>query len=350
MSDIGSNGVPAVLVLGSANATPLAAGSSPAALSEGQLGIFSSQTGLSVTTSTTTGVFFATKLPDGTIIKSKGDIRPANLVAATTSCYVAGTQGVVRIGNGFCAKCDQAPGIKISVITGHSRSLLGYAPLTKSYYAAPECCTGEGDAGEVFAMLQSIRDQINNDPDKLFTAALLSGADGSTVIANENTYDPAATGQPYIRITANAEAVTNWVGFPYMTANPVGVMFDAAAVGFGCCGDITITKTTPAVYRQNSGYVVRFMEWDAAFNQGLFPHRTMTAAGVTFTPPMNSVAATNYDIYTFQYYDPIVTGGIEYPDPKLLFLAVPTGGTSDTISSVVNTVLGTSLTDCTANA
>lgn len=230
----------------SGNQAPLAAGSAPSALANGQVGVFDFHTGLSI---------------DGTVLPSAQDIYLAVGINRTTGgtdaaedlqksagqvlqvknnktydvkAYVDEVAKVIEV-TGFTAKCNSEYALKVEFRNRKSYGVNGYNQFAKTFSFVTGCCpaTACDDCASSISspveLAKGLADQINADQDKLITASLfgwkitavINGAPTSdadtTVTIGTTTYtvpvlDADTTAQAAAKIVA---AINTQANSPY---------------------------------------------------------------------------------------------------------------------------------------
>lgn len=190
----------------------LAAGNPITSLADGQIGVFSSETGLSIDSAVAVNninnVFIAVgHIVDGAaavneLTKSAGQsIQTRNVRAYTSRCYSKAQAQIVDITD-FKAKCDTDYAIKLSFSNQDIYRSFGYNRFGKTFAFRSSCCTEECNAcpeGSCYEVVTSFVSQFNADPDGLFTASIFV----NKIVATVNT---APTADGTISITVGTEA------------------------------------------------------------------------------------------------------------------------------------------------
>lgn len=300
----------------------LGAGATPETLAEGQLGVFSALTGLSITSgSTTTPWYIAVGTANG-YRKSPGTIRAANNLVSNVACYTAAVTKIVDV-RGICAECATDYAIKVDIYSPDQSHEFGYQPRFQTVTYTSPCCT-DGSAS-CLELAQGLRDAINDDPRSLFTAYLLDPDDvsvGAGVI-DEETWDVDTDGCPVIRLIANAASIADFCGIPETYTFPTGVNFEVSTQGLKCCTPAsTVVTVRDITYAVGAGGDVKYMEWADAGDAEVGPYR-LTESGVTTATDLNAVNSSTYALLSLDYTDPHETAGQIVTDPKAAVIAIP---------------------------
>lgn len=318
----------------------------PNGLAAGQMGVFD-ENGDALTTvalgeTVQDKIFVAVGLGNGKFRRTPGYIKAASLKAVNFQCYTAAVQKIVDIED-MCSECDGERYIKIIVTSSNAWTGYGYNQYVKTFAAREGCCTGSVTCK---AILKDLRDQINNDDEGLFTAVATNPSNDATLNdAALDSWDYGANGCPNLRISANAQAVSDFVGIPELYDWPTGVAFEVVAKGFQCCADgTTVTVDTEITYAEGAGADIKYLEWTDAGNAEAGPYR-QTVSGVVTPITTNAVAGGTYHQLNLLYTEPIAgdTGAMQYSDPKEAIIAMPSGTTAVTLWTVLDDQLGTTL-------
>jgi hypothetical protein len=226
----------------------------------------------------------------------------------------------------MCATCDAEAFIKVHFTSANVWQLNG-TPKVKTYALRTDCCTGQ--TASCIDLVRTIRDQINADKDKLFTASAIGVASGTTSVLNDaqlTAWNVATNGCPGIRLTANSTPVSDFCGIPYIYDFPTGVAIAANVRGFSCCTPATtITQITQPVYAEGAGADIKYLEWSNAANSLNGTPPVITDSGVVFSRDLNAVATTNYAQITIAVDDVVSGAFLTYQEPKTYVFAIPTG-------------------------
>lgn len=229
----------------------LAAGNPVTALADGQLGVFSSETGLSIDSAVAlnniNNVFIAVGgIVDGSatvneITKSAGQsIQTRNVKSYTSKCYSVARPQILDITD-FKAMCNTDYAIKLSFVNQDIYRSFGMNSFGKTFAFRTSCCTEECGAcpeGSCYEVVTSFLSQFNNDPDGLFTAELFVNkvnatintaptADGTiTVTLGSESFDVAILNADTETGVATkiVAAINATVGSNWQASNLLGVM------------------------------------------------------------------------------------------------------------------------------
>lgn len=313
----------------------------PNGLAAGQVGVFDQDgDAIAAAAAVEEKIFIAVGLGNGLFRRSPGYIQASAIKAVNFQCYTAPVEKIVDITD-ICTECSGERYIKIRIQSSNAWTGYGFNEYVKTFATREVCCT---DTPTCQAILMDLRDQINDDPEALFTAIATDPADDSELNdAALDAWDYAANGCPNLRITANAQAVAGFVGIPETYVWPTGVSFDVSVKGFTCCSPATaVAVDTELTYAEGAGGDVMYNEWFDLGNTGVGPYR-LTASGVQTAHTLNAVAAGTYHILNILYHEPTTNGHLTYGDPKEVLVAMPSGTTAVTLWQVLDDQLGTGL-------
>lgn len=228
----------------SGNQAPLAAGSRPDVLADGQIGAFNVHTGLSVDGTVLADcqdIFLAVGRAATGLERSAGQmIQVRHARSFTAKGYVAALPKIVDIA-GYVARCETDYALKFELRNGESYRLNGYSGLLKTFTFRTGCCADQctpcalGDANELAIGLAT---QINNDPDGLISASYISNLINATVTAGASATAsmtvtvgttvytvPVVSGNTATLVAlAIATAINTTAGSPYRATNAAGVL------------------------------------------------------------------------------------------------------------------------------
>lgn len=288
----------------------------------GQFGIFS-PTGGAAPSTAGSEFYVAVKTANSSV--RTDIINPAKVKYVNAYCPTTAISPVTDILY-MCATCNAEAYIKVAFRSANVWQLNGTDKI-KTYALRTDCCTGQ--TASCIELVRSIRNQINADPDKLFTAVAVGVSGGNTTVLNDATltsWNVGTNGCPGIRLTANSIPVADFTGIPYIYDFPTGVSFDTTIKGFSCCSPATtVTQITQPVYAEGAGADIKYLEWSNAANAQNGTPPIITDSGVVFSRDLNAVAGTNYAQITIALDDVVDGSFLTYQDPKTYVFAIPTG-------------------------
>lgn len=228
-------------------------------LAPGQLGIFDSNTNISVDAATTVKpreVYLALGVDrdgDSTvedILKSAGQvIQIKHIKNFNLKCYTQALPKIVEI-TGFTAKCETEYGLKLEVRNQLGYLTNGYNQVAKTFVIKTSCCEQEdcvscpqGDCNEIAIKLAAA---INTDQDKVFKAELIDGPGGAVVT------DPDSFGTSILTLGS----ITGGSGYTNGSYTNVAL---TGGSGTGATANITIAGgavTAVTIVNGGSGYEV----------------------------------------------------------------------------------------------
>ena len=291
---------------------------------------------------TTAGSDFKVLVKTATGIVTTDVINRSKLKYANAYCPTTPVAPVIDILY-MCATCNTEAFLKVSFRSANVWQLNGTDKL-KTYALRTDCCTGQ--TASCIELVRSIRNQINADPDKLFTAQAIGRASGTTSVLDDaalTAWNVATNGCPGIRLTGVGQAIADFTGIPYIYDYPTGVSISATVRGFSCCSPATsVTQITQPVYAEGAGADIKYLEWSNAANSQNGTPPIITDSGVVFSRDLNAVATTNYAQITLALDDRTNGTFLTYQDPKTYVFAIPTGQSTaaDLFVKRLDTLLG----------
>lgn len=340
------------------NLAALAAGSRVTALAPGQIGVFDSNTNLSIDgTGLNRNFYLAVGLDldgDGVtddVAKSSGsNIQKRNIQYYSFRPHTAGRTMKVKLG-GYTADCETEYGIKLELRNQEIYRTQGYNQFTKTYSIVTGCCDGctptcpSGDANEITKLLKI---NINNDPSGLIVARAIARQDVTT--ATHGTSVDINTGEvvsdadlealmafnaaqadvaDFVYTDLEIETVTQALRtFGDLNLNyfyPRETVVIASKIeGFKCNGTLTTTQT--AVFEEGNGYDIKQLEYVAkGFKES--PYRLSTLNGVADPKVYNTVATEKYDQIALTYDQFSIGAWLEYYNNLATIIAIPEAST-----------------------
>lgn len=315
------------ILFSTGNAAILAAGSRPASLAIGQLGIFSYKTGTSIDSTSAVAEADEFYIAVGTDPQATGvlsDIRTSagqyiqmkNVTALTYRCYSA-SQGEIHDITGFVANCNTEYAIRIGLQVEKAYVDFGYNLPTKTFTYVTSCCNDCGSgcpSGDCNELAFGLLTTINNDPDGLFIANFLdyTTTPGTPIVVADGGYtawvaDSANAGKCLgLRITSIATALGSYIaGINLNYDYPrVPVLIISLIEGFACNGAVALIQG--AINEQGGVYDLLKEESDAFGNtaSGHGPFRVSELLGMPFAKNVSiaGVAGSKYAQY-------IISGG-----------------------------------------
>ncbi|MDB4285900.1 hypothetical protein N9933_01200 [bacterium] len=313
----------------------LAAGSEVSALSHGQIGVFDSNTGLSIDgTSPSREFFIAVGVnPAGSgvmsdLSKSAGQkIQTRNISGFTYREHTAAQPEITEI-TGFKASCDADYAVKLEFRNQQIYRRQGFNQYTKTYAIRTACCEGcegcpSGDCVEIAKLMVA---NMNDDVDNLITAVSFATEpltivthgtstdyainDEITLVADLDalmTFNAAQTDLALrvcvgIKITTSPLAVQSFCTINTNYFNPRGTTVITSLIsGFACNGTKTITQNI--AFEEGNGYDVLQKEFHAGgWNAKPGPYRVNTVSGLP-AAGFNYMASANekYDVFNLSY-------------------------------------------------
>lgn len=322
------------------NQAVLPAGQRPDTLAPGQIGVFSYDTGLSLSAASNVAdareIFLAVGLDtdgDGAtdnIAKSAGHKITRNLVTALTDhCSVAALGKIVQLSN-FTASCETEYAIKIEVRNQMGYLMHGYNPIYKSFNFVTGCCddgctTGDCDASSQPLLALGLAQAINADQDDVFQAILWD-----TTANAEVDFDDVAqwiadnpTGTLAIRITSEPIKMARMLGgYNLQYFNPRGTdMVLSTTAGFECNG--TISTIREMRYSEGDAYDIRELEYEAGGWTGNPGPYRLSHTDVGREIVYQSVPGTKYSQIDMTYDIHVVGGWEEYRNNLRTTVAIP---------------------------
>lgn len=239
----------------SGNQAPIAAGSKPDALANGQIGVFNFHTGLSVDGTVlpdTQDIYLAVginRTSGGVAVaediqRSAGQVlQIRNSKTYDVKAYVDEVQKVVEL-SGFTARCETDYSLKIEFRNQRSYLQNGYNQFAKTFNfftgccATPACDDCPNNISSPIELAQGLADNINSDPDKLVIASLFAWKIGTTVTAGASANGnltvtvgttaytvPVLSGDSATVVASKiAAAINTQANSPYRASNLLGVL------------------------------------------------------------------------------------------------------------------------------
>lgn len=266
----------------------------------GQIGVFNSETNLSVNTANPPKEFYLAVGVDNSgsgtledINKSAGQmIQRENIRYYNGQPYTPGQPEVVEISD-FIAKCDTEFAIKLEFRNQKIYNLQGYNQFSKTYVVQAPCCGGECDPcppADGNELVKLFVNSINADKDGLVIAEAIDPT-SNTVIADLDTFiatnktvntDDDFTNDVVakIRLTTQPLNVYRFCDINLMYFKPrETVLIASLTAGFDCAGTVTVVQDV--TFEQGSGYDVRQREYKAGgWNGRPGPYRVSELNGV----------------------------------------------------------------------
>lgn len=319
-------------------------------------GTYPSTTGQFAVMSPTGGAAPSTEGADFIVLvkRANGDVRTdvinkAKVRFANAVCNTASVSPVIDV-RGICGICSADQGIKINFRYANTWLYDGN-DLPQSFIYTNQCCA---DSADCVALVRGLRDQINADQKNLFTASARNPNDNTELNdAALDTWDAEADGCPNLRLVANAQAVADFCGIPYLYEFPTGVSFDVTTYGFGCCSPVTsVVEVTAPVYAEGLGIDIKYLEWaNAANSQNGTPY-VITESGVVFGRDLNAAAGTSYAQITIAVNEDATHTFTTYPEAKTYVFALPINQNTASVAFIrrlddlLGTTFETSLDGC----
>ncbi len=337
------------ILVTSGNQAPLAAGNRVTSLALGQIGVFDARTRLSVSAATVATTkpreFFLAvgsdanldTVVDGTI--QSLNIGRGHVKAYNGRCYTPARPKIIDVTD-ICADCGTEYAVKVDITTSAAWFNYGFQQFSKTFNYVSPCCEGctNCDAGDCVDLARGLKDQINLDPDALFTAIVITPASAATTPAvttglseaQLDAYDVTANGCPVLRIIASTQGIKTWLGIPEQYEFPRGIGMQVSLQGFSCCGAVSTKQE--AVFEEGSGFDIGHREWDiAGYTTGIY---RQTESGVFLGP--NTRQSSNSGVYAQieLSHDQVTQGGwIDHIEPNQTLVAIPCASTT-TISGL----------------
>ena len=294
-------------------------------------------------------------------------IQTKNIVGFTEKAYNAGSPMKVVVAT-TSAKADTEYGIRIEFRNSRIYRFQGYNQFSKAFMVKTPCadlCVDECGNYDVTALMQLLKNEINQDAQGLVSASLITPVDLVTeastpanpdevVIAGLSTnYDIGdvvsaddiaviiafnASGTPKVNLqlelTSQPIKIGEWcqVNLAYHKLLETVLIVSPVEGGFSCPG-VTVTNTYP-VFAEGTGANIMQKEYHAGGWNGAGPY---VLSEVTGTPKGNieylANKATNYTQFILEYNVKSEGGWLEYENPLTTVIAIPSTHTN-TINSV----------------
>jgi hypothetical protein len=355
-----TNPVEQILVT-SGNAHILAKGKQVTDLAIGQIGLFSYPSGISVDSTST--IELADKFylavgvdPLGTgsladISKSAGEyIKLRKVVGIDARCYSPAQAKIQKLKDvsgtlGLNAKCDTEYGLKLIITNPAAYPTYGFNTPLFSFVvrtsACPSDCTGGACDAAGNEMVNLMVQEINSDPNGLFTAAMIDPNNSDAVVTSSG-YAAWVAANPGkylgIKVTTSAVALQTYSNvnlkydFPRMTDVNMTVFegFDSLA---------TVTTAQDLAYEQGAGYDVAHWEefaagWNGRIDKNAGTYRVSQIAGV-------ALGVTTYASKTGKYLTVAISNYLDEHNEDVVteqqnrtVIAIPCGETN-TIGDVM---------------
>lgn len=266
----------------------------------GQIGVFNSETNLSVDTANPPKEFYLAVGVDNSgsgtledINKSAGQmIQRENIKYYNGQPYTPGQPEVVEISD-FIAKCNTEFAIKLEFRNQKIYNLQSYNQFSKTYVVKVPCCGGECDpcpTADGNELVKLFVNNINADKDGLVKAEAINPSTNAVItdldsfIATNKTVntDDDSTNDVVakIRLTTQPLNVYRFCDINLMYFKPrETVLITSLTAGFECSGTVTVVQDV--AYEQGSGYDVRQREYKAGgWNGKPGPYRVSELNGV----------------------------------------------------------------------
>lgn len=337
------------LLVTSGNQALLANGNTLDQLAEGQLGVFSNDTNLSVAGSIPRNFYFATK-NNGKIKVSAGQHIQNRLILALNYATPSDPQAFVFEVTGYTAECETDYALKLEVRNGDIYQRQGFVQFTDTFAVRTGCCdaclTENCNTGSKFELTKLMIEALTvANKDYIVSVQAIEGP-GGAVIPDVDAYEASEGADAPIgfRVTLGSagknEGMPINVLYKYNRASwGIPVLVD----GFSCSGKVTITQE--AKPGEGLGYDLRQREY---FEKGWTdsPYRTNVLTGLA-KPEYNRYLIQenqNYFLGTVVHNFYSEAGWGEYVNELATFIAVPEAD-ANTITSLKNffTALGTAV-------
>jgi hypothetical protein len=327
----------------------------PFELLDKQFGIFDAETGLSIVPDGNTAyekVFMA--VGDGVVNGEAVDIdRSAGMWIqmdkvrnVNVRCASLGQEKIIQIG-GIVSKCGTQFGLKLDLSNNEVLRSIGNQRFFKYFTTETSPCTGCEDcpSADGKELVQNLWSLINNDEDGYFTANRVSN-DGLTVWANDGSgqtafdaYDAVTNGAPQLRIQVNLPAVAAAAGIDYNYFYPRELDINAYPVeGFG--SNFDVTEIQALAYSVNSGYDLRWLEYETEGNDGNPGPYRVTESGVVLSTDHKADQTLKYITVSIEYDNASDNGLLNYQNPISTVLAIncayKNDGTPAELTSILN--------------
>lgn len=292
-----NNKVSQVLVV---SGTPLlAAGSGVSALAAGKIGIFSVDTGLSVTNAALKEFYLAVGAATGkqTRFSAGQSIKSANIKSVTTKSYVAPVANSFTLG-GFKAENDTDYALKLEIRDMQIYMRQGTNQFTKTYAVRT---SSNLDVEPIQDLAWKLYSELKLDESGLFTVTINDPVTPFAAFADKAAYDTWVAANagvcPNIIVTATFVDENGYLGINPQYYFPRNIKLIPSLVE-GFTEEATITVTAEGVVEQGSGYDIRQKEYKAAgWNGETGPYRTSSHLGFPYkgiADAYQAVETTNY--------------------------------------------------------
>ena len=346
-------------------------------LKPGQIGVFNSNTNLSIDGSSPVKEFFlavgvdrdgdgvteAINTSAGQVIQTRNvrfyDFRP----------HTAPKPMILELSD-YKANCDTDYAVRLEFRNQEIYRRQGYNQFTHTYAVRTACCEDCADcpSGDMNEITKLMMEAMNTDEYGLVTAEAIA-VDALTIATHGTSADYAVGAvipleefdaiiafnavQPddttkvstKIRMTTNAVAVNNFCSINLKYYHPrQTVIIPSLVEGFNCTGKATITQE--AAFEEGSGYDVKQKEYHAGgWNGKPGPYRVSTATGLSkeefeyFADPK-----VKYDQLALTYDQFSVGGWQEYLNHLATEIAIPADETTtrDSLVAVLDAIVGPS--------
>lgn len=314
---------------------PLASGNKIKDMSEGQIGIFDSNTKLSVDSSDiarSKEIFLAVKGAGDTVYFGAHErLQKRGAHSYTLRCSSDFQEHIVDITNFTNVSCETDYTFRI-VFSGNTAmyQMYGYTPMTKSYSVRTGCCEEscacpDGNCNELAKLLV---DEVNRQEDGIVLAQLLDYGPATPIVVTD--YDAWVAANPGaclgVRLTTQREQLNDFCNVPLKYQSLPGYTMEVSVLEpLGC--DATVTTFQEMAYAEGDPLDMKYMEYQAAGFDGSLSGTARAGNGIGLAfernRPYQSDLSTKYIVLNLEFMNHIKSGGITYDDYIRNVIAIP---------------------------
>lgn len=331
----------------------LAAGNRPSALAVGQIGVFSYETGLSVSAATVVNeraVYLAVGLDtDGDTVQD--DIRQSagthisrkGVTDYNLRCYNPAQNHIVDVTNISTVNCEEPYSLKVE-FRGNSNQYMNYGfnQFTKTFSVKSACCGPGCDcpSGDCNDLVGQLVDAINADEDGLLSAAYIdyTTTPGTPAIVSAANVAAWITANPGlclgIRITCIPTAVKAFCKIPAKYYKMLQFKINVTLLDKLYCQGTVATWQEPS-YEEGNANDIGYLEYEAnGWEES--PYRVGELAGIPITEfEKLAVTGTAYNQVNLHYMNESVAGWSEHKNKLNTIIAVPCTGSNVTLAALL---------------
>lgn len=332
-------------------------------LTEGKLGFFDAETGVSFDATSTVvpkEFFIALGKADGTIRKSAGqNIQTKGILDYQRKNYEAGSSMSVTV-SGFKPKFDSEYGFRVEFRNSHIYRLIGHNQFSKAYIVKTPCeadCNSTSECLDPNKLAIQLFNEVNLDSDRLMVASFITdqalvaadipGVDadiaegGAVTLAEVEAIIAENLTNDNFALTVSLKLVPNTidggnfnVGLNLTYHKLLETVLIVSPLQNLNCSGTTVTATSP-VYAQGTGNNILQKEYEASAWDGAGPYVTsLTTNTAIGNIEYLANKSTNYTQFTLEYDVKSESGWNSYESPLKTIIAIPSGH-ANTITSVL---------------